>query len=260
MTDFGLVIRLTQQAAGNEPSGIQKCFKGLRPRPVQLAKILELGADGEAGEANLIIKNRKRSPPELEALLKHELIHYQLKDKGEFFHGHGRAFLKRAQALGIVNSYVLERCFSSEEFEHFPTVRKTTKVPLGKFARQVDHRFSQLIREAVQLPEPYGSKVYPHVQNAYVGWLTYSAAVREKSNHVIEEIWKVKRGARGKDLHELQKEYGLLQAQHAMLAKRLKSQINRQQRVEMKRQIGAIDAKLTQIRKQVERDYGILLE
>jgi hypothetical protein len=238
---------------------IQKYFKGLRPRPVQLAKRLELGADGEAGEPNLIIKDRKRAQPELEALLKHELIHYELKDKGKYFHGHGRAFLRRAQALGIVNSYVLERCFSSEELEHTPTVRKTKKVRLGKFARQVDQWFSQLISEAMRLPEPYGSRIYPHVQNAYVGWLTYSAAVREKSNHVIQEIWKIKRGARGKDLHELQKEYGLLQAQHAMLAKRLKSQANRQQRAVMKRQIGAIDAKLTRIRKQVERNYGILL-
>lgn len=238
---------------------IQRHFKGLRPRPVQLARRLELGADGEAGEPNLIIKDRKRSPAELEALLKHELIHYELKDKRNVFHGHGRAFLKRAQALGIVNSYVLERCFSSEEFEHRPTVRKTTKVPLGKFARQVDQWFSQLIREAVQLPEPYGSKIYPHVQNAYVGWLTYSAAVREKSHHVIQEIWKIKRGARGKDLHELQREYALLQAQHASLAKRLKSQANRQQRGMLKRQLGILDAELSRIRKQVEKDYGILL-
>ena len=144
-------------------------------------KELEFGADGEAGEPNLIIKDRKRARQELEALLKHELIHYELKDKGKFFHGHGRAFLKRAQALGIVNSYVLERCFSSEEIEHTPTVRKSRKVPLGKFTRQVDQWFSQLIGEAVKLPEPYGSRLYPHVQNAYVGWLTYSAAVRGRN-------------------------------------------------------------------------------
>lgn len=238
---------------------IQKYFKGLRPRPVQLARRLEFGADGQAAEPNLIIKERKRSPAELEALLKHELIHYELKDKGKFFHGHGRAFLKRAQALGIVNSYVLERCFSSEEFEHTPTVRKTRKVPLGIFTRQVDQWFSQLIGEALKLPEPYGSRLYPHVQNAYVGWLTYSAAVREKSNHVLQEIWRIKRGARGQDLHELQRAYGLLQTQHATLAKRLKSQAHRQQRAVLQHQLDAIDSELSRIRKQVEKDYGILL-
>lgn len=66
---------------------IQIYFKALRPRPVQLARRLEFGADGEAGEPNLIIKDRKRTPQELEALLKHELIHYELKDKGNVFHG-----------------------------------------------------------------------------------------------------------------------------------------------------------------------------
>jgi len=238
---------------------IRKYFKGLRPRPVQLAKKLELGADGEAGEPNLIIKDRKRSHRELEALLKHELIHYELKDKGKFFHGHGKAFLMRAQALGIVNSYVLERCFSSEEFEHTPTVRKTKKVPLSRFTRQVDQWFSQLVGEAVKLPEPYGTRLYPHVQNTYVGWLAYSAAVKEKSDHVIQEIWQIKRGPFGKDLHELQREYATLQTQRAKLVKQVKSKTNRKPEAKFKRQLRAIDLELSRIRKEVEKDYGILL-
>lgn len=61
---------------------IRRFFKGLRARPVQLARQLELGADGEAGEPNLIIRDRKRPYKELADLLKHELIHYQLKDRG----------------------------------------------------------------------------------------------------------------------------------------------------------------------------------
>jgi hypothetical protein len=238
---------------------IQQYFKGLRPRPVQLAKKLELGADGEAGEPNLIIKDRQRSRQELAALLKHELIHYELKDKGKFFHGHGRAFLKRAQALGIVNHYVLERCFSSEEFDHTPTVRKTKKVPLSRFTHQVDQWFSRLISEAVKLPEPYGTRLYPHVQNTYVGWLAYSAAVKEKSDHVIQEIWRIKRGPFGNDLHELQREYASLQSQRATLAKQLKSKTDRQRNATFKRQLRAIDSELSRIFKAVEKDYGILL-
>ena len=238
---------------------IRKYFKGLRPRPVQLAKKLELGADGEAGEPNLIIKDRKRTRRELEALLKHELIHYELKDKGRFFHGHGKPFLKRAQALGIVNSYVLERCFSSEEFEHTPTVRKTKKVPLSRFTRQVGQWFSRLIGEAVKLPEPYGTRLYPHVQNTYVGWLAYSAAVKEKSDHVIQEIWQIKRGPFGKDLHELQREYATLQTQRPKLVKQLNSKTNRKPEAIFNRQLRAIDLELSRIRKEVEKDYGILL-
>lgn len=238
---------------------IRKYFKKLRPRPVQLAKKLELGADGEAGEPNLIIKDRKRSRRELEALLKHELIHYELKDKGKFFHGHGRAFLKRAQALGIVNSYVLERCFSSEEFDHTPTVRKTRKVPLARFTRQVDQWFSQLIGEAVKLPEPYGTRLYPHVQNTYVGWLAYSSAVKEKSDHVIQEIWRIKRGPFGKELHELQGEYSRLQAQRAELMKRLKVKAGRKPDAASTGQLKAIESEISRLRKAAERDYGILL-
>ena len=238
---------------------IREYFKRLRPRPVRLAKKLELGADGEAGEPNLIIKDRKRTRRELEALLKHELIHYELKDKGRFFHGHGKPFLKRAQALGIVNSYVLERCFSSEEFEHTPTVRKTKKVPLSRFTRQVGQWFSRLIGEAVKLPEPYGTRLYPHVQNTYVGWLAYSAAVKEKSDHVIQEIWQIKRGPFGKDLHELQREYATRQTQRAKLVKQLKSRTNRKPDAIFNRQLRAIDSELSRIRTEVEKDYGILL-
>jgi len=238
---------------------IRKYFRGLRPRPVQLAKKLELGADGEAGEPNLIIKDRKLPRQELEALLKHELIHYQLKDWGNVYHGHGAAFLKRAQELGIVNSYVLQRCFSSEEFEHTPTVRRTKKVSLTKFKRQVDHWFTHLLEEVLNLPSPHNTSLYPYVQNAYVGWMTFSAAVKEKSNHVIQEIWQIKKGPRGKGLHELQKEYGALQKQRATLLKKFKKRGKRLRDEITRRQVKFIEAKIEKIQKTVAKDYGLSL-
>jgi hypothetical protein len=238
---------------------IRQYFKGLRPRPIRLAKKLDLGADGEAGEPYLMIKDRKRSRQELAALLEHELIHYELKDKGKLFHGHGKPFLKRAQALGIVNSYVLERCFSSEEFEHTPTIRKTKKVSLGRFTRQVNQWFSRLISEAIKLPEPYGSRLYPHVQNTYVGWLAYSSAVKEKSDHVIQEIWRLKPGRLGRDLHGLQEEYGRLQAQREELVKQRRPKASAKTDAEITRQLKAIDAAISRLRKEAERDYGISL-
>jgi hypothetical protein len=220
---------------------------------------LDLGADGEAGEPNLILKDRRRSRKELEALLKHELIHYELKDRGRVFHGHGAAFLKRAQELGIVNSYVLQRCFSAEEYEHTPTVRKTKKVPLTSFKQQVDHWFSQLLGEVGALPDPYSTRLYPYVQNAHVGWLVYSAAVKEKSDHVIQEIWQIKKGPHGKDLHELQKEYAILQNKRQTLITRLKQKPNYPRDEAVARQLKAIDASLSRIRRKVETDYGISL-
>jgi hypothetical protein len=238
---------------------ISKHFKGLRPRPVTLARRLELGADGEAGEPNLILKDRKRPRKELEALLKHELIHYQLKDEGRVFHGHGAAFLARAQELGIVNSYVLQRCFSAEEYEHTPTVRKTKKVPLTRFKRQVDQWFSRLLGELAALPDPYSTRLYPHVQNAYVGWLAYSAAVKEKADSITQEIWQIKKGRRGKDLHELQNEYGVLRKQRQRLLKRLKRKAGQNRNEAARRQLKSMDAALAQIQRKVKQDYGILL-
>jgi hypothetical protein len=226
---------------------------------VKLARKLDLGADGEAGEPNLVLKDRKRSRHELEALLKHELIHYQLKDRGNVYHGHGAAFLKRAQELGIVNSYVLQRCFSAEEYEHTPTVRWTKKVPLTKFKRQVDHWFHHLLEEVLNLPSPHNTRIYPYVQNAYVGWTAFSAAVKEKSDHVLQEFWQIRRGRPGKDLHELQREYAFWQKQRQTLLKKLKRKTNRDQDEAADRRLKTIDAALSKIRREVDKDYGVSL-
>jgi hypothetical protein len=220
---------------------------------------LELGADGEALEPHLVLKDRKRSRKELEALLKHELIHYELRDHGGPFYGHGAAFLKRAQELGIVNSYVLQRCFSSEEYEHTPTVRKTKKLSLSAFKRQVDHWFVQLLGELVRLPDPYSTRLYPHVQNAYVGWLAYSAAVKERAGSITQEVWQIKKGRRGKDLHQLQNEYGVLKKQGQRLLNRLKRPSKHNRNEAARRQLKSVDAALAQIRRKVKQDYGILL-
>ncbi len=216
-----------QKLYGLELDLIKKHFKGLKPRAVKLVKKLELGAHGEAGEPDLLIRDARRTREELEALLKHELIHYELKDKGNVYHGHGEAFLKRAQELGIVDNYVLQRCFSAEEYEHTPTVRKTRKIPLTKFTLEVDKWFEVLFEEVAKLPIQQKIRIYPHVQNVYVGWEAFSAAVKARKDHILHEIWKIKKGPRGKELHELQKEYALLQAQHAALSRKFKKRSTR---------------------------------
>ncbi len=108
---------------------IRKHFKGLRPRPVKVVK--ESKFDGQADEPNLLIDRRVlKDKVALENVLKHELIHYELKDGGKDYHGHGQAFLKRATELGIVGSFELERCFSIEESEGVPMRRTHVQVPL----------------------------------------------------------------------------------------------------------------------------------
>lgn len=238
---------------------IKQHFKGLRPRPVKLVKKLELRAHGEAGEPNLLIKDARRTRKELEVLLRHELIHYELKDKGNVYHGHGEAFLKRAQELGIVDSYVLQRCFSAEEYEHTPTVRKTKKISLSRFQRQIDKWFEVLFAEVGRLPDQQKIRLYPYVQNVYVGWAAFSAAVKAKKDHVLHEIWKIKKGPRGKGLHELQEQYGLLQAQGEALMKKIEKGSKGFRDENTRQELNKINAAMEQIRKKVEKDYGVLL-
>jgi hypothetical protein len=236
---------------------IKQHFKGLRPRRVKLVEKLELGAHGEAGEPNLLIKDTRRTRKELESLLKHELIHYELKDKGKVYHGHGEAFLKRAQELGIVNNYVLQRCFSAEEYEHTPTVRKTRKISLPRFTRQIDKWFEALFAEVGQLPVQQKIRLYPHVQNVYVGWAAFSAAVKAKKDHVLHEIWKIKRGPRGKGLHELQEEYALLRAQGEALVKKIEKSAKGFRDENTRQELNKINTAMEQIRKKLAKDFGV---
>lgn len=238
---------------------IKHHFKGLKPRPVKLVKKLELGAHGEAGEPNLVIKDTRRTRKELESLLKHELIHYELKDKGSVYHGHGEAFLKRAQELGIVNNYVLQRCFSAEEYEHTPTVRKTKKIPLPRFQRQIDKWFEALFEEVGKLPDQQKIRLYPYVQNVYVAWTAFSAAVKAKKDHVLHEIWKIKRGPHGKGLHELQEEYARLRAQGKALVKKIETSSKGFRDETTRHELNKINAAMEQIRKKVEKDFAVSL-
>lgn len=238
---------------------IKKYFKGLKPRAVKLVKKLDLGAHGEAGEPDLLIKDTRRTRKDLEALLKHELIHYELKDKGNVYHGHGEAFLKRAQELGIVDNYVLQRCFSAEEYEHTPTVRKTRKIPLMRFTLEVDKWFEALFEEVGKLPDRQKIRLYPYVQNTYVGWAAFSAAVKAKKDHVFHEIWQIKRGPRGRGLHELQQEYARLQAQGEALVKKIQKSAKGFRDENTRQELNKINATMEQIRKKVEKDYGVLL-
>lgn len=239
---------------------IKRHFKGLRPRPVKLVKKLDFGAHGEAGEPNLLIKDTRRTRKELKSLLKHELIHYELKNKGNVYHGHGEVFLKRAQELGIVDNYVLQRCFSPEEYEHTPTVRKTKKISLLRFTGQVDKWFEILFEEVGKLPDPQKIRLYPHVQNVYVGWAAFSAAVKAKKDHVFHEIWQIKRGPRGKGLHELQEEYARLQAQGEAFVKKIQKSAKGFRDENTRQELNKINVTMEQIRKKVEKDYGVSLQ
>jgi len=100
------MTRQEQRVYNLERQLIRKYFKGLRPRPVKTVKNPKFGA--RADEPSLLVDKAlvgTKTTKELEDILKHELIHYELKDKGKNYYGHGAAFLKRAAELGIVGTY-----------------------------------------------------------------------------------------------------------------------------------------------------------
>lgn len=79
--------------------------------------------------SNNQLQKRRWKQAELEDTIKHELIHYELKDNGKDYHGHGQPFLKRARQLNIVGVGELTRCFSIEEIEHTPRITEFKKIP-----------------------------------------------------------------------------------------------------------------------------------
>lgn len=236
---------------------IRRHFQGLRPRPVQLVKSLGSNADGEAGEPNLLVRDRKRTRQELENLLMHELIHYQLRDDGKDYQGHGEAFLRRARKLKIVDPYVLQQCFSAEEYEHTPTIRKTKKIPLAKFKSQVDRWFNQLLGALNKLSDAEKVKLYPYVQNAYAGWSAYSAAVRKGKKVIFQETWQRRRGPRGKGLHDLQAEFIALKAQCQSLQKKIRKSAKNALAEKLRRELARVKEQMARINRKLEKDYAV---
>lgn len=80
---------------------IRRHFNGLKPRPIKIVKSMK--HLGEADETFLKLQQKwlaeRHTETELNKLLLHELIHYQLRDEGRFS-GHGREFRRRASLLG----------------------------------------------------------------------------------------------------------------------------------------------------------------
>ena len=249
--------RLERRVYQREKKLIAKFFNGLKPRHVKL--VHDVKFDGRAGDPyleinkSLLAAGKER---DLEDVLKHELIHYELKDGGKEYHGHGAAFLKRAKQLGILNSYVLQRCFSIEEAERIPHRRRSVKLSLGEARKEIDKVLEELLNLILKLPDSEKIKFYSAFQNLRAIWGTFAQGVERGEDHVWSEIWERRRGPRGKSLEELKKEYDALGAQAAPLRKKLASGSVTPRDL---RQLAAIEGKKSKIYKKAEDDYGVTL-
>jgi len=249
--------RLERRVYRLEKKLIEKFFKGLKSRPVKLVRDVDFL--GRASDPCLEISETLLEPGkerDLEDVLKHELIHYELKDGGKEYRGHGAAFLKRTKQLGIVNSYVLERCFSLEEAQHIPHRKRISKTPLKEIKERIDETLRELSGLISRLPDRRKIEFYRTVQNLQVDWQSFAGAVERGEDHVLEEIWERRRGRRRKSLEELKKEVDALEAREAPLTKKLTSGSGTPRDF---KQLAAIQNKMATILKKAEDDYGVTL-
>lgn len=234
---------------------IRKHFKGLRPRSVKIVKRADLM--GEADEPYLLINKRlvgKKSIKDLRDTLKHELIHYELRDNGKDYSGHGQVFLKRATELGIIGSYELSRCFSLEEYGNIPTRRRPVQTPLKKVKEQINRAINGLEKLIMALPDKEKVKFYSKLQSLRGMWEVYSEAVEKGESSVSWEYLEKKRGPRGKSLEELRKEYAVLKPEYQKLFEELQSGKSADPKIH--RKLIAIERKMDRISEKVENDYG----
>ena len=235
---------------------IRKYFKGLRARPVKIVK--DSSFYGLADEPHLLINKQMHggSAQELEDTLKHELIHYELKDLGRDFHGHGGAFLKRATQLGILGRIELDQCFSLEEYQFTPTKRSLVKISMKKVKERIGQEIEALMDFIIKLPEKQRVESYKLLNNLRVTWQVYSGAVERGEDHVMEEHRGKRKGPRGKSLEELRREYDKLEPEYRRSLKEFISKPNDQA---LRRIFQAVENKRSRISDKVEKDYGFTL-
>ncbi|HXV84089.1 MAG TPA: SprT-like domain-containing protein [Candidatus Binatia bacterium] len=230
---------------------IKKHFPGLTPRPIKLDDSLD--CYGLADDPALLVINPKlhRNRREIEVTLKHELIHYYLKDVGKYA-GHGRDFMKRAKDLGILGSIELSQCFRLEEEENKPHRVEYVSTPLSEWATSIDKELVELKEMAATLPMNVRVKFYTKARSIEAAWSCYFHAVKSGQDHVMGEIWKPRRGPKGKPLHELLVEQRALETQLHELQQNF---IKTQDRALMKT-IGQVSRQYYFITDKLERDYG----
>lgn len=233
---------------------VRMYFKGLKPRPIKIVKKRELL--GVAAEPFLYVSDRIVRQPfskQLEDTLKHELIHYELKDAGKEYYGHGKAFLKRAIELNIVGSYELQQCFSFEELEGIPTIRKRVKISLKEVQDELLRSIRNLFRLVLKLPDREKIRFYLQLRNLYVMWIAYKRAVERNKSTIEQVIWQRRRGPKGKSLEEWSRDFEGLKVRSERLQKQLDS---RSENMQILKKIVSVEKKMKRIAQRVRADYN----
>src|SRR5262245_7364253 len=227
---------------------IKKYFPGLKPRPVKIDNTIDDYA--QASEPSMLFNlNIHRSKREVIHTLKHELIHYELRDKG-LYPGHGRAFLKRAKELKVVDVSELRQCSGIEEIQFSPHTVTHVKTPLAEFAAGIGKQILELKKFAIKLPIDLRLKFYRIVRSIEVDWICYRGAAERGENHIQQEIWKLRRGPKGKPLVTLLEESKALQDRIDQLYPALEDP-------KARKEIARLESQLDRIAEKLKRDYNM---
>jgi hypothetical protein len=232
---------------------IKKYFRGLKPRPVKIDNTI---ADyAQAAEPFMIFNvNLHNSKQEVRETLLHELIHYELADGGRGYAGHGSAFLQRAKSLGILGHSELFQCSQLEEAERIPHTTESIRVTLSDAAKNIDREISELIEFVIKRTAMnVRSQIYQKLRNIEVRWTVYHRTIEQGKDYIINEVWKRRRGPRGKARHELLTEFRVLDEQVQKLQEKYFATHDKTVLRDMQR----LERKKDRLQEKLSRDYGI---
>jgi hypothetical protein len=231
---------------------IRKHFPGLRPRPVKIDN--DMAPFAEASEPAMLFNLKiHRSKREVTQTLIHELIHYELADKGKNYSGHGRAFLKRAKALGLLEDSELFQCSQLEEQEGIPHSVEFVSMPLADAATEIDRYLDDLQAFVIRrVPISIRIPLYEKVKSIKVLWTCYHNAVDNGKDHILSEHWKRRRGPIGKSRDALISEAKVINQEMETVRKKIISG-DQTARKELKR----LMRRLAPISEKLQRDYDI---
>ena len=126
--------------------------------------------------------------------------------------------------------------------------------PLGEYKKEADRAFAQFKGALLKVPDRERIKLFPLFQSVEVYWRTYAQAVERKEDHVTGEIWRRRRGPRGKSLEELLEEQVRLQNEiNALLKRQEEENLAGKDFLKLVR---PLNARLFKIEEKLARDYG----
>ena len=223
-------------------------FPGLKLRPVKIDNSISFFA--VADESNMLFNaSLHRSRKVIKETIIHELIHYELRDCGKDYDGHGDAFKKRAKQLGILGAIELSQCFSTEQLYYRPHRTEIIKIPLAEYGKEIEKSVKSLKQLAGRAPMNLRERIFLETQSIEATWICYKGAIERGEDHVFEERITFRRSPKGKSLETLRQEEKELESRSRDLLEKFKTD------PKVLPELKQVNRKLYDIAERIERDW-----